>query len=149
MKRKASPDTTITVIDTRECISISGNSTITYKLGKSPEGELHVRLHENTGGGFFNDHWVKATDLIEAVKHAATDTGLSSAALRGLFRGNSTNTPAFFTAVLRAEGVLLPQRSKSRRHLLGDVETFLGAQVKPRAKAKSARQKQAALDLPQ
>jgi hypothetical protein len=154
MARRKSPETDpvtsgIRVIDTKTCPSLSAKGTITYKLGRDPEGTLWIRLHENTGGGFFNDDWIQAAKLVEPLAQCSSDKGISSLVLGSLFRGRSANTQAFFAAVLRAEGVLLPWKRGSRVHKLGDVDAFLNqskiattrrkatTQRKPAANAKS------------
>jgi hypothetical protein len=140
----------IKVIATKQCPSLSGKSTLTYKLGRDDAGTLYLRLHEGTGGGFFNDEWIKAEDLAAALQAHQGDDGMSSMVLAHLFRGRSANTQAFFAAVLRNEGALLPYKRGSRLHKVGDLNAFLQqsagkttarkapAQRKPRAKAKTA-----------
>ena len=140
----------IRTVSKKECPSLSGKSTLIYAVGRDDAGTLYLRLHENDGGtGFFNDEWVKAEDLTAALEAHEGEDGMSSMVLAPLFRGRSANTQAFFAAVLRNEGALLPYKRGSRLHMLGDLNAFLQqgagkapprkptAQRKPRAKAKS------------
>ena len=133
------------VISTKTCSSLSGKSTITYKLGRDEANALYIRLHENTGGGFFNDDWYPAQELADSIQAAASSEGLTSTALRPLFRGRSANTPAFYSAVLRNEGALLPYKRTVRRHLVGDLEAFLTQteSTTPPVKRKTAAKKKA------
>lgn len=115
----------IKVISTKSCSSLSGKCTITYKLGRSEQGDLHIRLHENSGGGFFNDDWYPATVIVDALLAVGKVESVTSRVIAPLFRGRSANTPAFLTAVLRNEGALLPYKRTSRRHIIGDLDAFL------------------------
>jgi len=115
----------IKVIASKSCPSLSTNSTITYQLGRDSSDALHIRLHENSGGGFFNDDWHSAQELADALRSVADEESVTSRALAPLFHGRSANTPAFFAAVLRNEGALLPYRNMARRHVVGDLNAFL------------------------
>ena len=117
--------TDIKVVTSKSCPSLSGKCTISYKLGLDPDGNLHLRLHENSGGGFFNDDWVSAQALVDALLAVKGSKTLTSMALAPLFRGRSANTPSFLTAVLRNEGALLPYKRTSRHHVIGDLDGFL------------------------
>ena len=115
----------IKVITTKTCPSLSGKSQITYKLGLSEDNILHIRLHENSGGGFFNVDWYPAKAIVDALRDVEEDESVTSRAMASLFRGRSANTPAFVTAALRNEGALLPYKRTSRRHIIGDLDAFL------------------------
>ena len=136
----------IKVIASKTCSSLSGNCTIAYKLGRDKEDALYVRLHENSGGGFFNNDWYPAQAIVDALKEADSGEPVTSRALAQLFRRRSANTPAFFAAVLRNEGVLLPYKRTSRRHVIGDLDAFLTQSESntPNVKRKAAPKKKAA-----
>ena len=148
-KRKPKVDpaaSDIKVVASKSCPSLSGKGTISYKLGLDPDGNLHIRLHENSGGGFFNDDWVSAQALVDALLAVKGSKTLTSMALAPLFRGRSANTPSFLTAVLRNEGALLPYKRTSRHHVIGDLDGFLkcgevAAQVNNRPPRKKATSK--------
>ena len=131
----------IKVIASKTCASLSGNCTIAYKLGRDKENALYIRLHENSGGGFFNNDWYPAQAIVDALKSADSGEPVTSSALAQLFRRRSANTPAFFAAVLRNEGVLLPYKRTSRRHVIGDLDAFLkqsgDVPSKPKRKAQA------------
>ena len=138
--------TDIKVVASKSCPSLSGKCTISYKLGLDPEGKLFRRLHENSGGGFFNNDWVYAQALVDALLAVKGSKTLTSMALAPLFRGRSANTPSFLTAVLRHEGALLPYKKTSRLHVIGDLDGFLkcgdaAAQVNSRPPRKKAASK--------
>lgn len=132
----------IKVVASKSCPSLSGKCTITYKLGRDAENTLHIRLHGNTGGGFFNNEWYPAQTIVEALQEAGNAEPVTSRVLAPLFRGRSANTPAFFTAALRNEGVLQQYKRTERRHLVGDLDAFLNqTPSKPVQSKKSPRKK--------
>ena len=131
--------TSIKVIASKSCPSLSTNSTISYQLGRDSTDALHIRLHENSGGGFFNDDWHSAQELADALRSVAGEESITSRVLAPLFRGRSANTPSFFAAVLRSEGALLPYRNMSRRHVVGDLDAFLKQSNPKKASSKPAR----------
>lgn len=52
---------------TGKCASISGQSTLTYEIGKHrAEGSLHLRITRNTGGGMWCKDWA-SFEAIEAI----------------------------------------------------------------------------------
>lgn len=134
----------IKVIASKTCPSLSGKSTIAYKLGLDTDNALHIRLHENSGGGFFNNEWYPAQVIVDALRDAGNSETVTSRVLAPLFQGRSANSPAFFAAVLRNEGVFLPYKRTSRRHVIGDLDAFLRQGKQSARKAKSAPRKKTA-----
>ncbi len=52
----------IEAIYTGECSSLSGQSTLTYAIGRHPEDQsLHLRIATNSGGGMFCDEWASGS----------------------------------------------------------------------------------------
>lgn len=82
------------------CPALSGKSTLTYHLGCDAKKAVHVRITENSGGGFFSQEWVALQDIQQALRG---DSPVSAIRLMPLFRGQSVNTPGFLIAVLTAE----------------------------------------------
>jgi hypothetical protein len=111
------------ILKTGTCPSLSGKSTLTYHLGRDAKNALFLRIHANTGGGFFSREWV-AWKAIQSVleKHPQPFTSI---ALHPLFRGKSANTPAFLLAVLKTEGLLRQLKGKQRSHEVMDFKAFL------------------------
>ena len=33
-----------------------------------PDGEIYLRVHSNTGGGFFSQEWISLRDILTALK---------------------------------------------------------------------------------
>jgi hypothetical protein len=96
----------IEAIHQGECPSLSGRSTLTYAIGRHPDGTLHFRLVSNDGGGMFCDEWIPGSDIDAIVIGAA---GAMTAPRR--FRG--------FAAGAWREG-------KSVDHLLSQLDEIVG-----------------------
>lgn len=106
------------------CPSLSGRSQLTFNIGCNTEGGIHFRIVANTGSGQFNADWV-AISLIEKLlsEHPAS-TPMTSAVLNSVFRGRSSNSPAFLFAALKAELLVLPGDTKDSGYIRGDFEAF-------------------------
>lgn len=124
-KAVASNQSPVRVIKRGTCSTISGKTEINYCLGSDVDDQLKIRVHSNSGGGFFSNEWVAMTDILKILESWDSDTGITSVALGGLFRGKSVNTPAFLMAALRAEGIFQPLDGKQRTHEVGDVQAWL------------------------
>ena len=142
-------DNPVQVLKQGTCPTTSGKSQLTYQVGISESGDVHLKVSGNDGGGFWSAEWVAFTDIQAALKAWPEDQGVTSMTFRRLFRGKSANTPGFLIAVLRAEGVIQPMGDKKRVHEACDPTAFLAsvdalrkgsgttASEKPVAKAKA------------
>ena len=121
------------IIKEATCKSSSGQSTLTYHIGKDQSG-IHFRIYGNTGSGFFSKEWISLSDIKEVI----TKEPFTSTVLHPLFHGKSINTPAFLIAVLLNEGLV--KRSK-RCYESVDPSAFMGSlaekPIKKAAKAKT------------
>ena len=100
----------LTVIKSHTCHSISKRSKLTYNIEKSSDGEIFIRLIDNSGGGKFNSHPVPLSDIIDALGNS-TETPPSPLSLKPLFNKKSSNSPAFLFAVLMEEQIIKPENS--------------------------------------
>jgi hypothetical protein len=96
------------VLKAGACPSLSGKSKLKFEIGCDDAEQIHVRVTENNGGGFFSQEWVRWEAIDEAVQKVRSGKALTSNALRVLFRGKSVNTPAFLLAALKHEGLVRP-----------------------------------------
>jgi hypothetical protein len=110
----------IRILKIRSCSSRTGKSTLTYHIGCNAEGELQFRIFANSGNGFFNDEWVSLNALLSKASEQFTSYALSP-----LFRGKSTNTPAFLLAALMAEKLVQVSGKNKRCYEKGDSSQFL------------------------
>ncbi|SFM51616.1 hypothetical protein [Nitrosomonas communis] len=127
MKRSKSdvPKPAVRVLKEGSCRSLTGKSTLTYHVGCTAESEVHFRLADNTGGGFFSDEWVALSAIQEAFDQQQKGKPIVSHILFSLFQGRSLNTPAFLLAVLKAEGLVIPLGDKQRGYERVDPAEFM------------------------
>ncbi|SFI86096.1 hypothetical protein [Nitrosomonas sp. Nm34] len=106
MKRSKSevPKPAIRVLKEGTCRSLSGKSTLIYHFGCTAASEVHFRIADNTGGGFYSDEWISFIAIQEAFDRQPKGKPIVSHILFSLFNGRSLNTPAFLLAVLKAKG---------------------------------------------
>jgi hypothetical protein len=148
MTKTKTDDDTMRVLATGTCETLSGSSKLTYHIGVSPDSEIYIRVHSNTGGGFFSQEWVAFEDILQALKKRPEGKPITSILLNPLFRGKSVNTPAFLLAVLLHEKLVRSMQGKLRRHELMDTSAFMakvdkllssGADGKGKSSGKSVR----------
>jgi len=117
-------DTDMRVLKKATCPTVSGKSKISYHIGCTPEGETHIRIHSNTGGGFFSQEWVALKDVLDVLAEVPEGRAVTSWVLQPLFVGKSVNTPAFLLAALASEKLLRVLSGKKRGHQVVDPEGF-------------------------
>jgi hypothetical protein len=117
-------DDTMRVLATGTCDTLTGSSKLTYHIGSTLDGEIHLRVHSNTGGGFFSQEWIALQDILTALEKRPAGKPITSILLNPLFKGKSVNTPAFLPAVLLHEKVVRSMQGKLRRHELADPSVF-------------------------
>ncbi len=118
------PAVSMRILKINVCPSLSGRSELTYHLGCNVEGDIHFRVTHNSGTGQFNSDPISLSLIEKALLEYPAGKPITSAVLRPLFRGKSSNSPAFLFAALKAEGMLMPGAGKDSGYLLGDVEAF-------------------------
>ena len=112
-KTEENPD--MKVLKTATCKTLSAKSTLTYQVG-SEDDVIHVRITENSGGGFFSNEWVSMNDIRSVLEEHPEGTPVSSFMLAPIFSGKSVNTPGFVLSVLVHEKLLVPIKGKKRSH---------------------------------
>ena len=109
-------------IYTGECPSLSGQSTLTYAIGRHPEDQsLHLRIVANSGGGMFCDEWASGSAIDALVQ---SSTVLISRSMCELHAGRSINTGGFVLSVLKHLGLVRVNAENSRHHELVPGTTF-------------------------
>ena len=79
---------------------------------------------QNSGNGQFNAEWVSLTLIEKLLTQHPADKPLTSRIMQPVFRGKSSNSPAFLFVSLKAEGLVKAGDGKDRGCLLGDIEAF-------------------------
>lgn len=118
------PTNPINILKVATCPSLSGRSQLTYQIGKSPEGVVHLRITQNSGSGQFNADWVSLEAIETLVSVSPPEKPLTSSALHPAFTSKSSNSPAFLFAALKAESLVTPYENKDKGYLLGDFSAF-------------------------
>jgi len=113
------------ILKTATCPTLSGKSTLTYKVGISPESVVHLRISKNSGGGFFSDEWIALDDILETLKKRPEGSPVLSHFLTPLLKGKSVNTSAFILAAMTHLKLIGPLPKKKRVHELLDPMPFL------------------------
>lgn len=132
------PDAGINIVKVESCPSLTGKSTLTYHMGCNAD-EILIRVHANTGGGYFSKEWITFSAILETLEKQTKP--FSSMLLKPLFHGKSSNTPAFLLAALKHEGVI--KDSEKRSYECGDIAKFVAetkqlmTEVPPKAAQKS------------
>ena len=109
-------------IHTGECLSLSGQSSLTYAIGRNPEDQsLHLRIVANSGGGMFCDEWASGADIDALVQ---SNLVLISRSMCELHAGRSINTGGFVLAILKHLGLVRVNAENSRHHEMVPGTTF-------------------------
>lgn len=144
-----SQDVPITIIKEASCKNLQATATLTYHIGRDEKGELHWKIHSNTGAGMFSNRSIPFTAIQKALNAWPKDSPITSITLSSLCTG-SINTRSFLLATLVNEGILQQVPDKKRHYQLGDDKPFLAAmkeltgtdskpsKPKPTVKAKAA-----------
>ncbi|HRQ06288.1 MAG TPA: hypothetical protein PK580_10040 [Nitrosomonas halophila] len=133
---KEQPDSNINIVKVDSCPSLTGKSTLTYHIGCNAESEIQIRVHANTGGGYFSKEWIEFKVIKETLEKQTKP--FSSRLLKPLFHGKSSNTPAFLLAALRHLGVI--KDGEKRSYACGDIAKFV-AETKSLAVAETSAKK--------
>ena len=123
-------DTSMKVLKTSSCKTLSGKSTLTYQIGSTPDSTVHLRIAKNTGGGFFSDEWIAMDDIQRVLKDRPKESPVMSHFLTPLLKGKSANTSGFIMAMLTHLKLLQPLPKKKRVHELLDPKPFLNQMEK-------------------
>lgn len=129
------------ILKVDSCPSLTGKSTLTYHIGSNAESVILLRVHANTGGGYFSKEWVSFGVIQQALEKQTKP--FTSMLLKPLFNGKSSNTPAFLLAVLKHVGVI--KDSEKRGYECGDIAKFVAeikqlmTEVPPKAAQKSKK----------
>ena len=107
------------ILKTGECDSLSGKSTLTYRIGCKDDNEVSIALTGNSGAGIFNSDWIVLEEIHSLL---ANQEKVTSGSLHELFDGRSSNSAGFFVAVLLKEGVLKVSPGNRHYDFVGQTE---------------------------
>jgi hypothetical protein len=112
---------------------------------------VYLRIHKNSGNGFFSREWVSLQDIQKTIGEIPAGKPVTAIVLGDLFEGRSVNTPGFLLAVLVQEKLLIPMQGKKRSHEPVSPEEFrdtVSQLVSGKAKPKAASRKKATRTSP-
>jgi len=109
-------DESMTVVRSGTCDTLTRKSKLTYQVGTMPDGEVYLRIHRNTGNGFFSREWIALADIQRTVAGIPAGKPVTAIVLGDLFEGRSVNSPGFMLAALVEEKLLVPMQGRKRNH---------------------------------
>lgn len=121
------------VIKKSTCCKLSptARGELTYHTGyNQSDKNFHIRVTENTGGGFFSNQWIGVDDVVQAIEALPSDDPFKATIFIPLYESCSSNNHGFLAAALRSEGVLDAVQDQPLSHVLGDVKAFKAAMNK-------------------
>jgi len=101
-------DTNIRILKTATCHSLSGRSKLNYSIGCTEQKKVLIRVLKSSGGGKLNSTWHSLDNIIDLIGEAKKPFNWS--ALNPIFKGQSVNTAGFIIAVLKKEGLVVPNK---------------------------------------
>ena len=140
-------DDSISVVKTATCETLTRKSRLTYQIGTLPDGEVYLRIHKNTGNGFFSREWIALSDIQKTIRKIPAGKPVTAIVLSDLFQGRSVNSPGFLLAALVEEKLLVPMQGKKRSHEPvdpGAITEWVERLGSGKAKPKSTARKKAA-----
>ena len=133
------------VLKSGTCPSLSGKSRLTYEIACGTANDLHVRIAQNSGTGYFSSAWIAWVQL-QAVLDKNGAKPITHHTLSPLFKGRSVNTPGFLLAALKHEGLVQPHSEVPRCYertdparFYAELKTLLSASAKGTKAAKAVR----------
>ncbi len=134
--KNAEPD--IQLLTTAKCPSISGRSQITSSIGFDGEGEIHIKLVNNSGGGQFSNAWIPFADILKLLERYSGGDAFTGGVFRPLFENQGSNNAGFLLAVALKEKLVEPQEGKRRKYIHGSADAFIAKVDKLKASKKPA-----------
>lgn len=113
----------IRILKNGTCPNLSDSAKLGYHIGCNAESQIMLRVHSNTGSGYFSREWVSMDALLKALDKAPKEKPLTAFWLHPLFVGKSINTPSFMMAVLLEEGLV---KKVERCYELVSPDAFVG-----------------------
>lgn len=93
MKQVSTTELNARILKEGTCPSLSGRSLLTYHIGCTDDSAIHIRVHHNTGQGYFSREWISFASIGEVL---GTGTGLTADTFRATFQGKSVNTAGLY-----------------------------------------------------
>ena len=104
--------------------SLSGRSTLTYRVACNTDGDIHLAVVGNSSSGQFNATPISLATIEKLLNEHPADKPMSSRVLLPVFRSKSSNSPAFLFTALLAEGLVKVGVEKDSSYAIGEIAVF-------------------------
>lgn len=108
----------IRVLKVAQCPSLSTASMLSYQVGCMGD-KLLFRLVANSASGYFNKDWIPLASIVDVFDGLPEGKTITCFTLDSLYQKKSTNSPGFLLAVLKAEGLVVPDEERSYQIIHG------------------------------
>ena len=106
----------IQVVESGSCPTLSGQSTLRYEVGKDKDAALHLRIVSNSGRGKFHRKFIPLSPLMEALERSKEP--ITSGTLRTVCKRMSANQGGFLLSVFLGKGLIERLPGKERGYAL-------------------------------
>ena len=120
-------ETSVRILKTATCPSLSGKSKLTYQIGYDDKVGIQFQITANSAAGAFNQDWFSLKAIEAALDKVPRGEPVTAASFMSLFRNMSTNTPFFIFAALEHEGLVVTSKTKKRCYDRVDSADFRAA----------------------
>ena len=128
MKKPAeNTDTSVRILKTATCPSLSGKSKLTYRIGYSEKAGIQFQIIDNSAAGAFNTDWFSLESIEKALDRTPSGEPITAVNCMSLFRHMSSNTQFFIFAALKHEGLFVASKKNKRSYDRVGTADFLAA----------------------
>jgi hypothetical protein len=118
------------ILKVGSCPSLTGRSTIGYRIEMNDASELFVKLVSNSGGGYFNSDAISLSVVQKLLATVAEGNAVTSTTLAPLFLQRSANSAGFLWAALMHMGLIRPAKEKRTYELTTDAAAQFFMEIK-------------------
>ena len=126
-KPSENAESTVRILKTATCPSLSGKSKLTYQIGHSEKTGIQFQIADNSAAGAFNSDWFSLKSIEAALDKVPKGEPVTACNFMSLFRKMSSNTPFFVFAAMLHEGLFKPSKEHKRCYDRADTTDFLAA----------------------
>ena len=131
MKKPAEKsESTVRILKTATCPSLSGQSTLKYQIGYEEKAGIQLHIIDNSASGAFNQEWFSLKSIEASLDKAPKGEPVTASNFMSLFRNMSANTPFFIFAAMLHEGLFRPSKEHKRCYDRVNTADFL-AEMQP------------------
>lgn len=128
--------------------SLNAKASLRYAIQSDNSNNLYLTLLSNSNAGFFNSEPIKVDEVTAILEKTSPATVITSIRFTRLFKGSSSNSSGFLTAIIKDLKLILPIEGKKRSHKINpdykSIITGLGNGEKKSTTKKKVSKKKAA-----